>query len=109
MGSKTTTRGPKAAKQGDARPPDAGDEDGLESRSVDQIFDDLEAIVGELEAGELSLERAIERFEEGVKLARRGEQVLAAVEERVEMLLADRDELVPFRPEEPGEDDDDEL
>ena|SRR5690606_5630036 len=74
--------------------------------SIDAILGGLEAVVRELEAGELPLERALERFEEGIRLARRGSQYLDAVEERVEMLLAERDEVVPFR-EDRGEGRDD--
>ena len=74
--------------------------------SIDAILGGLEAVVRELEAGELPLERALERFEEGSRLARRGSQYLDAVEERVEMLLAERDEVVPFR-EDRGEGRDD--
>lgn len=72
---------------------------GEDERGVDEILDGLEAVVHELEAGDLPLERALERFEEGVRLARRGGRLLDAVEQRVERLLADRDETVPFAPE----------
>lgn len=70
-----------------------------DARGVDEILDGLEAVVHALEAGDLPLERALERFEEGVRLARRGSRLLDAVEQRVERLLADRDETVPFSPE----------
>lgn len=63
---------------------------------IDALLGGLESVVKELEAGDLPLERALERFEEGVRLARQGSRLLDAVEERVEMLLADRDEAVPF-------------
>lgn len=76
----------------DAPPVDDG-------RGVDEILDGLEAVVHALEAGDLPLERALEQFEEGVRLARRGGKLLDAVEQRVERLLADRDETVPFSPE----------
>jgi exodeoxyribonuclease VII small subunit len=70
-----------------------------DERGVDEILDGLEEVVHALEAGDLPLERALERFEEGVRLARRGSRLLDAVEQRVERLLADRDETVPFSPE----------
>jgi exodeoxyribonuclease VII small subunit len=60
-------------------------------------------VVAELEAGELPLESALKRFEDGVRLARQGGQLLDAVEQRVEMLLEGRDGTVPF----PGANDDD--
>lgn len=63
---------------------------------IDDILGRLERVVKDLEGGDLPLERALERFELGVKLARRGNQLLDGIEERVEMLLADRDEVVPL-------------
>ena len=63
----------------------------------------LEGIVKQLESGELPLERALELFENGVRLARRCQEQLAEVEQRVEILLRERGEVraVPF--EMPGE------
>lgn len=68
--------------------------------SIDEILGGLEEVVRDLESGELPLERALQRFEQGVKLARQGSSVLDAVEERVEILLADRDEAVPMNDDE---------
>jgi exodeoxyribonuclease VII small subunit len=63
---------------------------------IDAILEGLEGVVRELESGSLSLEKALGRFEEGVRLARRGSELLDAVERRVEILLADRDETRPL-------------
>ena len=82
-----------------SRKADAGAPD-EESLSIDEILDGLEEVVAELEAGDLPLEDALQRFEHGVSLARKGSTVLDAVEERVEQLLAERDEAVPFASEE---------
>ncbi len=60
------------------------------------MLDGLEAVVAELESGELPLEEALRKFEEGVKLARQGEQILESVEERIEALLADAEGTEPF-------------
>lgn len=49
----------------------------------------LEAIVDELERGELPLELAIARYEEGMKLYQRSAARLRDVRRRVEKLLAD--------------------
>lgn len=64
----------------------------------------LDEVVRELESGELPLEQALARFEEGVKLVRDGEQLLASVEQRIEMLLANG-EIVPFAEDEDYADD----
>lgn len=60
-------------------------------RPFDQILRELEVVVGKLESGDLPLEGAIEAFEQGVRLTREGEHVLAEAEQRVERLLAGRD------------------
>ncbi len=74
--------------------------------AIDQLLGDLERVVGELEAGELPLEQALARFEEGVRLARQGGLLLDAVEQRVEMLLEGSDAVAPF-PGGAGPNDDD--
>lgn len=48
----------------------------------------LGKIVDELERGDLSLERSLELFEEGVRLARVAEERITSAEKRVEELLA---------------------
>lgn len=47
----------------------------------------LEAIVEELESGELPLDRAMQKFEEGVKLTRSCQAALRDAEQKVEILL----------------------
>lgn len=58
----------------------------------------LEGIIKQLELGDLPLERALELFEEGVRLARHCQDQLTEVEQRVELLLRERGEIkaVPF-------------
>ncbi|HVI03366.1 MAG TPA: exodeoxyribonuclease VII small subunit [Enhygromyxa sp.] len=63
--------------------------------SAEALLGRLDEVVRELESGELPLEQALARFEEGVKLVREGEQLLALVEQRIEILLAD-DRIVDF-------------
>ena len=53
----------------------------------------LEEIVKQLETGDLPLERALELFERGVLLARRCQEQLTVVEQRVEILLRERGEV----------------
>jgi exodeoxyribonuclease VII small subunit len=48
----------------------------------------LEAVVAELERGELPLESQLARFEEGVRLVREAQARLDQAEQRVEELLA---------------------
>jgi exodeoxyribonuclease VII small subunit len=68
----------------------------------DAIVARLERVVGELESGQLNLEQSIEKFAEGVRLAREASRKLDEAERRVEMLVrtADGDEeAVPYEPE----------
>ena len=60
----------------------------------------LEAIVQELESGQASLERSLELFEEGMKLAEACRGQLEAAEKRIEMLVRRGNEVTaePFEP-----------
>jgi exodeoxyribonuclease VII small subunit len=64
----------------------------------DVILVRLRDVVTKLESGELSLEQSLAVYEEGVQLARRGQQQLAAAEKRVEILVSTANgiETVPF-------------
>jgi len=64
----------------------------------DQILARLREVVIRLESGELSLEQSLLIYEEGVQLARRGQQLLATAEKRVEILVSASGgiEVVPF-------------
>jgi len=54
----------------------------------DQLLARLREVVTRLESGELSLEQSLQVYEEGVQLARRGQQLLASAEKRVEILVS---------------------
>jgi len=58
-----------------------------EERSYEQLVQDLETCVRDLEEGRLPLEKAIERFKEGVALVKLAEQRLQAAEGQVNLLL----------------------
>jgi exodeoxyribonuclease VII small subunit len=55
----------------------------------------LEAIVKEMESGELPLERALELFERGVKLSETCRKQLEDAESRVEILMRRAGEMQP--------------
>jgi len=69
-------------------------EDGKELTLEDRL-QRLEVILGQLEAGEVDLERALELFEEGVGHVRNAEGILSRTELKVEELLSDG-ETAPF-------------
>jgi len=56
--------------------------------SFDDGLDRLEALVQQLEGGQLSLEAALQRFEEGVRLSQDLQAQLAQAQRRVEVLKA---------------------
>ena len=49
----------------------------------------LEQIVDELESGDLPLEKAMQRFEEGIKLTRTCQTALKDAEQKVDILMQD--------------------
>ena len=58
----------------------------------------LEAIVAELERGELPLEDSMRIFEEGIKLSKTCLKMLEEAERRVEVLIRDKDGKKRTRP-----------
>ncbi len=72
------------------------------AEAYDALVARLERVVGELETGSLSLEQSIEKFAEGVRLARDAQRKLDEAERRVEMLVRNAEgepEEVPFDPD----------
>ncbi len=68
--------------------------------SFEGCLERLEKIVKELENGNLPLERALELFEEGMKLSESCRRQLDSAESRIEMLVRKADGRVvaePFR------------
>lgn len=66
----------------------------------------LEQIVEELETGELSLDKALKKFEEGMDLSKFCRTTLEETEKKISLLMADRNGWVTERPF-PGNDSDD--
>ena len=69
--------------------------------SFEASLDELEKVVKELEAGDLSLERSIQLFERGVSLSDACRKQLEEAETRVEMLIRKEGKIAaePFSPE----------
>ena len=57
--------------------------------SFEKAIKDLEKIVKALESGDLPLEKALQKFEAGIKLARYCTETLDEAEKRVTLLTAD--------------------
>jgi exodeoxyribonuclease VII small subunit len=65
---------------------------------LEKSLADLEALVAELESGDLPLEKAMQKFEQGIKLTRGCQSALQDAEQKVQVLLksAGGDELQDF-------------
>ena len=71
-------------------------------KTFESSLEELERIVRELEQGELTLEKSLELFEQGVKLSRECQERLNQAERRIEMLTRDnqgRAIVTAFEPE----------
>lgn len=55
--------------------------------NLEKALGELEAIVEDLESGDLPLEKAMKKFEEGIKLTRNCQAALKEAEQKVEILL----------------------
>lgn len=55
--------------------------------NLEKSLSDLEALVEELESGDLPLEKAMKKFEDGIKLTRGCQHALKEAEQKVEILL----------------------
>lgn len=55
--------------------------------NLEKSLSDLEELVEELESGDLPLEKAMKKFEQGIKLTRSCQTALRDAEQKVEILL----------------------
>lgn len=71
---------------------------GEKSKSFEVLMEELERIVSQLESGDLPLEKSIDLFERGMKLAKEGTRKLDSAEKKVQMLIekGGREQQVPF-------------
>ncbi|MHB8605868.1 MAG: exodeoxyribonuclease VII small subunit [Thermoplasmatota archaeon] len=77
------------AGEGEARAEGQGEGPGSRAPSFEESLARLEGIVRDLERGELPLDDAMKRYEEGVALARACRARLEAIEGRIAILLED--------------------
>jgi len=55
--------------------------------NLEKSLADLESLVEELESGDLPLDKAMKKFEEGIKLTRGCQAALKEAEQKVEILM----------------------
>ena len=75
--------------------------DAKPAETFEASLDELEKVVKELEAGDLSLERSIQLFERGMGLSDTCRKQLDEAESRVEILIRKEGKIQPepFRPD----------
>jgi exodeoxyribonuclease VII small subunit len=77
----------------------------LKIKDFESALKSLEEIVGQLEAGDLTLDRALELFEEGIRISRFCSSKLEEAERKVEILIKSADGTMkesPFSQEPQG-------
>ncbi|MCH2477191.1 MAG: exodeoxyribonuclease VII small subunit [Gammaproteobacteria bacterium] len=57
------------------------------NKSIEARLSELEAILEELESGDLELDQALKRFEQGVKLSRECQKTLEDAEMKIKILM----------------------
>ena len=61
----------------------------MEKLTFEDAIENLEKIVSELEAGNLSLDDSVKKFEDGMKLSKNCQKMLENAEKKVNVLIAD--------------------
>jgi len=60
-----------------------------QKKTIEESLSDLEKLVAELENGELELDQALKKFEQGVKLSRECQKILEKTEMKIKILMDD--------------------
>ncbi len=63
----------------------------MAKKTIEQAMKQLEQIVQDLESGDMPLEKAIKKFEEGVQLSKFCSQKLDETEKRITVLIQNSD------------------
>lgn len=64
-----------------------------ENMSFEDIMKQLEIIANELEKGDLNLDESVKKFEEGIKLSKKCNEILEKAEKKISILIRDGEEL----------------
>jgi exodeoxyribonuclease VII small subunit len=77
----------------------------MAQKTFEQSMKQLERIVQELEDGDLPLEKAIKKFEEGIKLTKLCSEKLDETEKKISVLLKNSEGQIAEKPFTASEDD----
>lgn len=70
----------------------------MAKKTFEQSLKQLEQIVQELEGGDLPLEKALKKFEEGIELSKFCSRILDETERKISVLLKDKNGNVIEKP-----------
>jgi exodeoxyribonuclease VII small subunit len=70
----------------------------MAKKTFEQSLKQLEQVVQELEAGDLPLEKAIKKFEEGIQLSKFCSQKLDEIEKKITVLMEDSEGNIVEQP-----------
>ena len=70
----------------------------MATKTFEKAMQELEQIVQELESGDLPLEKALKKFEDGIKLSKSCSQKLDETEKKISLLVQDHDGQVAEKP-----------
>lgn len=79
----------------------------MAKQTFEKSIEQLEGIIQELEAGDLPLEKAIKRFEEGIQLSKDCSQRLDETERKISILMQEMDGSISEKSFLKKDDDDD--
>lgn len=65
----------------------------MEAMNFEESMEKLEKIAAELEDGKLNLEESLEKFEEGMKLSKKCNDIIENAEKKITILLQKEDGL----------------
>ena len=71
------------------------DTDAQDTRSLEELFAEAEALIGRMEEPELSLEDAFAAYEQGMKIIHAGNSRIDLVEQKM-LMMSEEGDLVPF-------------
>jgi len=78
-----------------------------QSPNFESSLEELENLVEQMEAGDITLEESLRHFERGITLTHQCQQALKQAEQKVQILIKDNGEPEPFNTsenDEPGND-----
>lgn len=65
----------------------------MKEDNFEEAMSKLEKITIELEKGELTLEESMQKFEEGIKLSKKCNEIIESAEKKITILTQDENEL----------------